>query len=100
VKKILFWMGFVLAAAVASVPLALVSEGYGYRFFLQTPGMAVAERQAPINPTGSGLMVLSKRMDIQLPIDAAFWLLVICVVGIAVSLWRRHKRTSLHAAKS
>jgi hypothetical protein len=99
VKKILFWMGFVLAAAVASVPLALVSEGYGYRFFLKTPGMAVAERQAPINPTGSGLMVLSKRMDIQLPIDVAFWFLVICILGITVSLCRRHKSKSLHTTK-
>jgi hypothetical protein len=100
VKKILFWIGFVLAAAVASVPLALLAEGcslqYGAR--VRTPGMIVAVHYIPSNL--QGFEALAKGMDIQLSVDVAFRFLVICILGITVSLWRHHRARPLHATKS
>ncbi len=84
-RRVLLWLLMVIGAVLTSIPLALWSEGLGYRFDFETPGMIVAEHLVPAD-SARGLQVMSQRMNIQMPIDAAVW--VIAILGVAVLAMR------------
>lgn len=86
-KVLLLWTVLAVIAAIASVLLALKSEGIAYQYFVNggTPGMLLARRFVPPSP---------RLWDVELTIDVALWFSVLYGSALAF-MWRRKKRSGV-----
>ena len=91
--RALVWAFVLVAAAMLSVPLALMSEGVTLQHGFATPGLLAWRQQVPPR-SDHGFDALAKGLDVAVAVDAPVWFVLLCMlaIGVAVVRSRRARR--------
>lgn len=85
--RALVWAFVLVAAAILSVPLALMSEGFALQHGFETPGLIASRHQVPPS-SDHGFEALAKGMNVASAVDARIWFVLLCMLAIGVAIVR------------